>query len=197
MKNKPCSIPIIFMIIFLSSCGPSTHLTSTWTDPSVKASGFKPFNKVLVVAKLKDESGSRIAEDKIAAQFPKGNAVPSYSYLQQSDTVNELVDQKLKKDGFDGLVTMRLTGIDKSLYVEPGGYYGYYGFYGPHYGGYVSEDHTYMVETCIYSLANGKMLWSGTTSTLNPDNVGRAVDDILAAIKSNLTREGLMKPPEQ
>jgi hypothetical protein len=196
-KMKKISIQIAAIIVLLNACSPATQLTKTWTDPSVTAGGFEPFKKVLVLASLKDVTGNRIAEDKLAAQFTKGNAVPSYSYLQSSDTVQSLVDAKLKQDGFDGLVTMRLADVDKSLYVQ-GGAYGYGGYYGGRYGyghsgATVSVDHSYIVETCIYSLASGKLLWSGTTSTLNPDNLERAIDDIIAADKAQLVKQGLMK----
>lgn len=200
---KKYSLLAVSLIILLSGCGPSTSLTKTWTDPSVTESGFKPFNKVLVIAKIKDETGNRIAEDRICAQFKRGNATPSYLYLQTKDTVQSDVDARLQKDGYDGLVTMRVTDVDQSVSMQGGG--GYYGGgygYGRYYGGFYnaptySVDKSYLVETCIYSLTNGKLLWSGTTSTFNPANLDEMLDGIISSVKNQLVKQGLMAPPGQ
>ncbi len=200
-KTSIKTLTIFCLITLLIACSPSTQLRKTWTDPSVSGSTFKPFKKVLVVARLKDESGNRIAEDKMAAQFKKGVAVQSYSYLLASDTVQGAVDARLQKDGFDGLVLMRLTDMEKSLNVQNNSYGGYYGgYYGRYYGapyGYggttVTEDKEYIVETTIYSLVDGKLLWSGTTSTLNPTSLGQSIDDIIYAVKTQLFKQGLIK----
>jgi hypothetical protein len=198
MKLK--SIKLVSLITLIIACSPPTQLTHTWTDPSVTTSGFKPFSKVLVVARLKDQTGDRIAEDKISAQFKQSKALPSYSYLMPNDTVPNVVDAKLQKDGFDGLVTMRLKEVEKSMsvYNDPYGY-GYGGFYGAHYYGYggvssVSIDKSYLVETCIYSLSSGKLLWSCTTSSFNPNSLEEMMDQIITAVKNQLVKQGLMQP---
>lgn len=184
---------IIATLTTIFSCGPTTHLTKTWTDPSVTAATFKPFNKVLVIAHLIDETSNRIAEDKIAAQFRPGVAVAAYSYLNAGDTIQSAVNAKLQKDGFDGLLVMRLSGIDKSLDVQSSGYGGYYhrGYYG---NTTISENQTFLVETKIYSFESGKLLWTGSTSTMNPASLEKALDEIIVAVKNQLTKQGLIKP---
>jgi len=202
---KKYSLLVVSLIVLLIACGPSTKLTKTWTDPSVTPQTFKPFNKVLVMARIQDETGNRIAEDKIAASFKRGNAVPSYMYLHEKDSVPAEVDARLKRDGFDGMVTMRLKDIDKSVTVSGGGGYGGYGYgyYGGYYGGgfynppTVSYNKDYLVETCIYSLTDGKLLWSGTTSTFNPADLNEMIDGIISSVKNQLVKQGLMSPPER
>ena len=191
MNSKIKSLTLFYFIITLIACSPSTRLTKTWTDPSVSASTWKPFNKVLVMARLKDETGNRIAEDKLVKQFKPGVAVPSYTYLQPSDTIQGSVDTRLQKDGFDGLVLMKLVDVQQSVSVQNSGYGGYYGM---RYGmTTVSTDHEYLVETTIYSLASGKMLWSGTTSSFNPSSLSQTIDEIIRADKNQLIRQGLIK----
>jgi hypothetical protein len=150
----------------------------------------------LVIARVKDEISNRIAEDKIVAQI-KSPAVPSYAYLMPEDIVPEQVDERLKKDGFDGLIVMKLTDVNKTLDYQPGTAYGghYGGFYGVRYGspGYLSVDQTFYVETSIYSLTSGKLLWSGTTATLNPTKLEKTLDEIILAVKTELAKEGLIK----
>jgi hypothetical protein len=201
-------IPLSLIGLMLA-CTPSTQLTRSWSDPSLANGGFKPFNKVLVIAKMKDPASCRTAEDMIVAQFKPGVAVPEYSYLTMTDTVQAVVDAKLLKDGFDGLIVMQLTSVDKSLNYQPGtAYGGFYGggmygrgFYGGGYGGFsatgptITEDQTFMVQTNVYSLVSQKLLWSGTTSTLNPTSLDQSLKDIIAAIKSNMVSKGLIAAP--
>jgi len=197
MKSK-ILLPII-IIGFIYACGPSTKLEKSWADPSFNAATTQPFKKILIFAPLKDAASQRIAEDKIAAQIKeKGAAVPSYTYLQPSDTNQAMLDQKLAKDGFDGVISMQLKEVEKSTsYVQgsySGGYYGYRGFYG--YGsyspGYYTEDKTYMVETNLYSIRDNKLLWSGTTSSINHSKFDKTVDQIINTVKYELQKKGFI-----
>ncbi len=198
-------------ISLLIGCSPSTQLVKTWSDPSLNADT-KPFNKVLVIAQLKDDSSRRIAEDKIVATSTKGNFIASYNYLKSDQKDQKLVVSDLLKDGIEGIVLMRLTDISKTTdYVQGTSYYGgwgyghgYYGGYGGWgYGGsyyatpgYYEENKTYYVETSIYDVKSNKLLWSGTTSTLNPSKANEALDDIILAIKTELNNKGLIKKEE-
>jgi hypothetical protein len=181
------------LIGLMAACAPSTRLQKSWTDPSVTNATVKPFKKVLVVAAFKDDASKRTAEDKIAAVVKNATPVQSYNYLKSTDTDQKLVEERLKKDGFDGVIMMRLRAVEKSTSYTPGTYYG--GWYGVRYGspGYVNVDKEFIVETNIYSIAEGKLLWSGTTSTLNPTKFDQSIDAIISTVKSELLKKGLIK----
>ena len=192
-------LPLILIGLMLASCS-STKLEKSWADPSFNAVTTQPFKKVLIFAPLKDAASQRTAEDKIAAKFKeKSAAVPSYTYLNPSDTNQIILDQKLIKDGFDGVISMQLKEVEKSTsYVQGshyGGYYGYRGYYG--YGayspGYYTEDKTFFVETNLYSLRDNKLLWSGTTSSINPSKFDKTVDEIIYTVKYELQKKGYIK----
>jgi hypothetical protein len=190
---NPGKILLYGSILLLVACGPSTKIEKTWTDPSFTPSSVQSFKKILVMGLLKDESTRRIAEDKMVAAFKNVTAVQSYSYLQPSDSIRSEVEDKLKKDGFDGVVIMRLADVDKSVSYVPGTGYG--GWYGYRYSspGYYQEDKTFYVETNFYSLPETKLLWSGTTSSLNPNKLDRTIDDVIATLKSQLQKQKLIK----
>ena len=190
MKMK-LLFPLI-LIAFMIACSPATKIEKSWYDPSVDPASIKPFNKVLVVAGVADESSKRIAEDKLVAAMKSGVGVQAYSYLLPSDTNDRQLDAKLKKDGFDGILLMRLKNVEKSTsYVEGTGYGGWYGY---RYSspGYYSEDKTYLIETSIYSLDPNKLLWTSTTSTLNPSKFGATMDAIIAVNKAELESKGFL-----
>ncbi len=194
------------LISLIIACSPSTKLVNTWVDPSLTPETVKPFNKVLVIARIKDETANRVTEDKIVAKL-KMPASPSYAFLLPSDTNQVTVDAKLKEKGYDGLITMRLTDVNETVNYQQGsgGYYGggYYGGYyggraGGYYGyygtpGYYTQDRTFYVETSIFSLVTGKLMWSGTTTSLNPTQLDQTLDEIIYAIRAELKKKGLIK----
>jgi len=170
----------------------STKLEKSWADPSFSLKP-SPYKKVLVVAPLKDAASQRIAEDKIVKQIKAGTAVPSYSYLKTTDTDEKLLQAQLVKDGFDGIIVMHLTDVEKSVTYNPGtSYGGWYGYrnYTP---GYYSEDKTFLVETNMYSVKDDKLMWSGTTSSLNPTSFDKSMDEIIYAIKTELQKKGILE----
>jgi len=187
------------LIGLMFACSPSTKLEKSWSDPSFNAAASAPYKKVLIVAPLKDAASQRSAEDKIAKELKQGVGVQSYTYLSTPDTNKAVVDEKLLKDGFDGVIVMRLKDVEKSTsYVQGttyGGYHGYRGYYG--YGsyspGYYTEDKTFMVETNLYSIRDSKLLWSGTTSSLNPTSFEKTMDQIIYTIKYELQKKGFIQ----
>lgn len=197
MKIK--TLLLVSLTGFMFACGPSTKLEKSWSDPAFNAKTMQPYTKVLIVAPLKDASSQRVAEDKIAKQLKQGVGVPSYTYLSTADSIKAVVDQRLLKDGFDGVITMRLKEVEKSTEYVPGtsygGYYGYRGYYG--YGsyspGYYTENKTFMVETNLYSIRENKLLWSGTTSSLNPTSFESTLDQIIYTLKYELQKKGFLK----
>lgn len=195
----------LLVLVFFTGCS-STKITKSWADPSVTNGSFKGFSKALVIATLKDQTNQRTAEDHIVAALKAGVGVPSYKYLTDADTSEAAVRARLKQDGFDGLISMKLTNVSQSLTAQTHGYtYGYYGIrfgygwgYGPVYGSAattVSVDETYFVETTIYSLPDYKLIWSGTTSTLNPGKLDKSIDEVIEAVKGDLVAKGIVKQP--
>ena len=210
MKIKLFLSTLVLALFY--SCGPTTQIVKTWSDPSLNSETVKTYSKVLVIAQMKDDSSRRIAEDKIVASSSKGNFIQSYNYFKSTEQEEKLVVANLLNDGIDGIILMRLTDIEKSTSYVPGTtYYGGWGYGGGYYGGYggwgyggayytdpghYQEDKTYYVETNFYDVKTNKLLWSGTTSTLNPTQANESLDSIILAIKTELNNKGLIKKEE-
>jgi len=179
------------LIGLLAACSPTAQIQKSWSDPSITAGSVKAFKKILVVASLKDEASRRVAEDKMAASI-KVPTVKSYNYPPANGTDEKLMYEQLTKDGFDGILVMRLTDIEKSTSYVPGATYGVYRGY--HYAdpGYYQENKTFVVETDAYSLAENKLIWSIATATMNPTKLDKSIDAIIYSIKKELTKKGLI-----
>jgi hypothetical protein len=190
----------IVSCLAILSCGPTTRIVDSWRDPNVTVDTAK-VHKFVVAALLKNPTVRRKVEDDMAAQFP-GKAVPSYqelgdSNLQQPD---DFYNDKLKKEGFDGIVVMRLVDVNSSTRYVPGAYpyygswrrywaYSWGGFYDP---GYYTTDKRYDVEVTVFSLIRDKLIWTANTSTINPANRAELFDNVSKAVLSRMQKEGFL-----
>ena len=186
---------LLITILVLVSCAPTTKIQKTWSDPSLSKEKFDSYKKVLVIAVLKDETGRRIAEDKLVAAFNTITTVQSYTYLTPADTTQQIIEQKLKNDGFDGVLYMRLNEVEKSVTYNQGtGFHGGYGWYGGYHApGYYSVDKTFVVETNLYDVVVNKLMWSTTTETINPKAIEKGLDGIINTLKNELSKKGYIK----
>jgi hypothetical protein len=158
-----------------------------------------------VVALLKDETGRRKAEDEMAG-YLNGKGVVSYNYLDNniSSKNEDAIIDKIKADGFDGAVTMRLIDVDKEQVYTPGNissypiYYrrfsGYYYRNWAYYStpGYYSTTKTYTVETNVYSIKEDKIIWTGLTKTTDPDGVDKMTQEIVKVVYKRMVKEGFI-----
>ena len=194
---------LIAVIVIISSCS-STKITSSWREPD-KTVVVEKLNKVLVVALFKDETSRHKAEDQMAG-YLNGKGIVSYNYLKESfNKKNEdALREKIKADGFDGAVTMRLVDVDKEKIYTPGNtslYPSYYrnfsGYYYRSYSyfsdpGYYSTTKTFTIETNVYSIKEDKIIWSALTKTTDPDGVQKMTEEVAKVIYKKMVKEGFI-----
>ena len=131
------------------------------------------------------------------------HGVPAYSIVPGDAPKNtEQTREALKAAGCDGVVVMRVVGQKERLTYTPGYYYGpgpypYYGAWGYGWGGaysqgYLTTDTQVSVQTLVYSLTQDKLIWAGTTNTMNPSNVDGFVNELSKAVVWQLKQEKLL-----
>jgi hypothetical protein len=194
---------LLAVTIIAPSCT-STKITSSWREPD-KTVAVTALNKVLVVALFRDETSRHKAEDQMAG-YLNGKGIVSYSYLKESfDKKNEdALREKIKADGFDGAVTMRLIDVDKEKIYTPANpslYPSYYrnfsGYYYRSYSyfsnpGYYSTTKTYTIETNVYSIKEDKIIWSALTKTSDPDGVQKMTEEVAKVVYKKMVKEGFI-----
>lgn len=189
-------------IISLAACGPSTHIVDSWRDPDVVVDTSK-IHQFVIAALLKNQAVRREVEDEIAAEFP-GKGVQSYKELGEGELKGDEAEynQKLKNDGFDGIVMMRLVDVSKSTRYVPGSYPMYYGSWRRYWGyswtgfydpGYYTTDKSYDVEVTVYSLVRDKLIWTANTTTVNPAGRGELFLDVAKTVVKRMKQEGFLK----
>lgn len=201
MKNK--FYYVFFTTLFICSCS-STKITNSWTAPGAHLYSGE-WNKILVVALLKDETNRRKVEDELLL-YLNGKGIVSYNYLNENfNKINEKkFRNKIKADGFDGAITLRLIDVDKEKVFIPEQhnlypiyYQNFSGFYQQGWTsyttpGYYSMNKTFIVETVVYSIKEDKIIWSGITESFNPDGLVKMTSEISKLIYKKMLAEGFI-----
>lgn len=194
-----------FLVVTLitSSCT-STKITSSWREPD-KTVSVEKLNKVLVVALFKDETSRHKAEDQMAG-YLNGKGIASYNYLKERfDPKNEdALREKIKAEGFDGAVTMRLVDVDKEKIYTPANmsfypryYRNFSGYYYRSFSyfsnpGYYATTKTYTIETNVYSIKEDKIIWSALTKTTDPAGVQKMTEEVASVVYKKMLKEGFV-----
>jgi hypothetical protein len=194
-RNYVCIL--LFVTFFAGGCS-STELVSSWRDP--RFSGPINFKKTMAIAVNKDSLTRQVTEDAIVAQIAPGRSTPAYQVLTDAERVNgSVVMEKAKALGFDGIVSMKLLGNSvrptEMTQDDPGGFYTYYdgGLLMAGDPGPVQTEQITTIETRIYSVADGTLVWSGITRTVDLSTIKEAVGEIAKAVRSELRKEKLLR----
>jgi hypothetical protein len=185
--------------LLVACASSSTNLTSSWKDPQTV--GPVHYRRVLAVLVDQNPALRRSLEDKLASQIP--NATPSYTVIPEERLRDEeWVANKVRDAGFDGAVVMRFVGKEKSTTYVPGagpvyvvGSRGFATYWGTSWGyspGYTQEDVTVVVETSLYDINKGKIIWAGRTETQNPSSAEEVVTGIVQASVKQMRKDGLL-----
>ena len=196
-------ILLLILASYFTSCGPSTKIEKAWMEPGSSVSN-SPGTKALVIALVKDETSRRVIEDALVSRI-KAQAVASYTSLTDDmlkAASEESLNKLLTQGQYTHILIMRLADVEKETSYVPGTTTGYYGGYGRYYGygasmysspGYYQTDKNYFVETTIYDVASNKLLWTGTTKTVNPSKLDKTVQDIADVVTAKMKKDGFLK----
>jgi hypothetical protein len=181
----------------LGGCA-NTHITSAWSDPEMSR---LPFRKVLVVFQHSDPALRQRVERAMAAEI--ANAVPSHALFSDQDVRDtERVKARVREEGFDSTVIMRLVGVEREvsyvpsrLYAAPAYYRDMWGYWG--YGwrsvyepGYLRSDRVVKVATNVYSVSADKLVWASESETFNPASLREAITEVVR-VTAKATGEAL------
>jgi len=166
----------IAVAIVVAACAGSTTIEQSWRAPQL--SGLR---NVVTVYISRDTAMRRTVEDSMARRLAGEGvrAVPAYSILSDADTQDrEGAKAKLLAAGYDGVVALRLVGKETKVEVTPPIYTGYWGpaWGGAYQPGYLSTETVVRVETSVYALGDGKLVWSGLSKTVDPSSMKSTID---------------------
>jgi hypothetical protein len=212
MKTYQRLLLLLSLTGIMFGCATSTQLRKSWSDPSLANAPVKPFKKIMVIVKAKNDLSKKTAEDQLVALIRNGKAIQSYTYLTPADTSQKELAEKLIKDGFDGVIMMRVKAVVQTQTTNPGtSYSNWYAYSTPYGYGYgyavnlgpsdsngpstvdVNSPKDYIIETNIYSLESKKLLWSGVTASMSAKKIDPAMKGIVDTIRKELKKKGFLK----
>ena len=188
--------------VCLSACA-STTFTSTWKAPD--AQRVDPAGKTVAALVISgDKKQRRDAEVYLAHELTirGARAVAAYTLIGLDLPSVDYARTRFKEAGVEGVVIMRVVGLDQRVTVDPGGFSGsayttfgsYYSSYGvgvSYSTGSVQTDTQVDIETLIYSLNQDKLLWAGTSRTSNPAGVQSLITEVADAVASEVVAQGV------
>jgi microcompartment protein CcmK/EutM len=189
-----------------SSCASQNQVVSEWKDPAYSARGGQ---KVVVMAVAENEVSGRIWETEMSKQLAGHGlvVVSGSSILGTTGTRPDsaAVAAKVADAGADLVVVTRMLAVDKettyvpgSTYVAPSAYWnGYYGLYTHAYTaletpGYIQQNTIVRLETSVFEVASGKLVWGGVSESFNPSGTESLAQNVTEKIVHRLERSGLI-----
>jgi hypothetical protein len=189
MKANPI-LAVAAVAVSAAACSTPTTLSNVWRDPNYSAA---PMQKMFVIGRTNDETNRRTLEDSyVSALAGHGvHAMASYHVFPDSRPDREAVRQHLESQGYDGALITTFKGVHTTTSYEPSmGFYGYYGTVWDN--GYVVTDQVVKVETTLWSMHTGKLVWSASSDTDNPSSSSDAISSVVQKVVSTLTDERLI-----
>jgi len=188
--------PLLFaLLIALSFAGAqalaSAKFTTTWGSPESRGMSFKG-KKVATLVISEDLSLRMSAEEALARELSaRGiDGIAAYRQIPAPELKNpDAAKRWFERDGVAGVVALRPVSQDKvkrytaDVWSTP--YYSsFWGFYPYSWSttyviGGDATDTVIVVESLIYDVATGKLVWAGVSESTNPKSLQKLVADIV------------------
>ena len=209
MFSKLLNLALIILTMTLTACS-STTMKSTWKNPDSQPLHFQKGDTVIALVMSPNEGVRRHAEFALAKELTSRGiikGVPAYTIIPTEDLRNETqAKAHIEESGASGVVVMRVVEKSQKVTATQPVYTGrrYRSFYGGYYGagwgsayspGYLRRDTIYSIETLVYDLKQGKLVWAGQSDTYNPSKVETVIKEIIDEAVKEMVNQGLINKP--
>ena len=167
------------------------------------------FTDLLVLGVHDDDDARRLFESELSKALASNltRARPSWELLPQSTPIGEdELDSAIGTGGFDAVLITRLVQVDEDRRYVKGRTYTkkhprqryYKGHYKGSYEvvhepGYYETTSTYRFETNLYAVSEGRLVWSGHSSTVDPDSIEQGIESLTRTVAAELREEMLRR----
>lgn len=183
-----------------------TNFVSTWKAPDAAGANYKG-QKVVALVMSPEPNQRQGAEWALTLELKKRgvDAVPAYSIVPADETKDrDKARARFEQIGAVGVVVMRVTGQEKEMSTTSAGWTApyYTNFWGDYYSygwgsvyvaDYLRIENIFHVETLVYNLKQGKLIWAGKSKTVNPETAQSLIKDLVSGVASEMKKAGLIK----
>jgi len=220
MNNYKVVLSGLFGLLLISGCASNTKLSNTWSDPGNTASYS---DILIVGISDSEQKRRAYESFFIASFQDKGiNAVASYTVIDHKTELNlegekgslrKIVKSAIKGSDIDAVLVTHVVSIEEEDIYRPsmdyqpvyssayynrphyGGMYGYHGYVTAYVQqpGYYTEERTYVLESNLYDVKSGELVWTTRSKTFAPDSMEQAINDISSLIIADLKSRKLIR----
>jgi hypothetical protein len=201
MMNTLKVMSVVMGLAVLAGC--STLKIQSWSDPAISE---RPIGKVMVVGVAQSATTCRMFENHFVEQLQQQGitAVSAHGLIQPTEQITEAqIDEALATGAFDSILITRLAGEQsQSQYVQTGyqsSFPSYYGHYHGYYAssvispvGYVDTVTEYQLETNLFDVESGKMVWGGIKSVDDASSKTSNIKKVVTTVIRDLNRKKLL-----
>ena len=197
---------IISALILLNSCASTDHVRD-WSSGEDYQRDFK---KVLVMGlvnkvSLRNDVEYEVTEAAHKAGLKATNSMAMFPpELGKPFDDTERVKVRLQEAGFDGIITVAIIDVSAERYVKPETKYVplvYYDRFTNYYyrtealvykPGYFSLQSRYFLETNLYELKGGTLVWSGRSFAFDAQELERTLPSYAKKLFKELLKNGII-----
>lgn len=206
--RRPGARPAVLVLLAATAlgCASTTRFVSTWQEPTAQA-GALAGKKVAVFTISDNQAMRRVTESVMAREITERGAqgVAGNTLMSAEETRDQAAAAaKLRQGGFGAVVTMRGVGTRERTNYNPGtlwidpGYQSWGGYWTASWAhvytpGYMAMEMTVMIETLIYDLETGQLLWAGRSDTTDPSSVEQMIEQLASELDGELAKSGLLR----
>lgn len=196
-NNLYVRVMLLCGAIFISACSSPTKIVKRWASEELQPA--KESNeKIIIFAFVKSEPDREKTEDlfhKADTNIVQSLKIFSQEYLS---SMNNDIKDYLVKEGYKKAITMRLVRKSQASEWIPSNYLNSYESYHNNYmmdyynPGYYLTGNEYYIETNLFSIADGRLLWSVTTKTPETLTRDEFIDEMGGAVIKQMRKDGLL-----
>jgi hypothetical protein len=204
------SAALLAVVILLGASVSAASFKAVWKSPELREAKDNGPRKIVALI-VSDDMDLRIsAEEALARELNERGAegVAAYRLIPAEELREKGKAQPwFDRAAADAVVVMRLVSSKEETVYTPvfwttsyyGSFWDYYGYawqsvYAP---GYLDTDRIWTVETLIYRVSNGHLLWASVSEKTNPKDLRQLVHNLVKDIGKELRKEGIVPKGER
>ncbi len=188
---------LVVGLMAVTGCAAGTKLRGTWHEPG---GGIEPIRHVMIIHATRTGDARRVFEDRFAAALKDRGVEGEVSYTMVGDNLldSARVDMEVHKGHCDGILVTKVLDDEtvRSYYRPAGQFASSRGQSWSHYSRnqtQVIETRVIDMETRLYRVSDGKLLWSGLTRSSLPksDTPEKQIDPMVKRLVSSMEKAGV------
>ncbi len=200
MNRRLSCLALFALLLAAAGCSSTRFLSSQKAEDIAGPVDLTGKKVIALVIDPREEIRTKV-ESALAKELSKRGMDGVAAHAVISDDIRadkNKVKAAIRASGAQALVTARLVGTKEEQQVMPGVYDRGVDFYGTGWGvtyapGYYDSYDIFTVETRCYRVADEKLLWSGISETVDPDDIKALVNSLVKEAGKVMAKQGLVK----